>query len=223
MFASLIGYLNAVECTVKSFLGCVLILIVSFSSAFSKSDTLDVVYLKDGTIIHGVIEKQQPEHSVIIKTVDGKLLEIQMDQILKIEREVQAEFLKTAIPARKSPALAGALSLVFPGAGQFYNGDVGKGLAQDALVGVGLALILAESHKDSFGEQNETFKSIGIAMVGGAWIWSIIDAPISANKKNKKLQIQSGHLLEFESGKSLIGVDAGYIRNSLGGKITYHF
>jgi len=63
---------------------------------------------------------------------------------------------------RKEPALALVLSLMLPGVGQIYNGDVGKGIAM--MLGFWVLIW--------FG--------IGI----GFWIWSMIDAYQSAQNIN---------------------------------------
>ncbi|MDZ8091723.1 MAG: zinc-ribbon domain-containing protein [Nostoc sp. DedQUE05] len=62
-------------------------------------------------------------------------------------------------PQGKDPILAAILSFILPGIaiGQFYNGDVKKGLVM--LVG---AIILGSTD----------FKIMGIAI----WVWSVIDA-----------------------------------------------
>lgn len=63
----------------------------------------------------------------------------------------------------KDPILAAILSFILPGIaiGQFYNGDVKKGLVM--LVG---AIILGSTG----------FKVLGIAIWVWPWVWSIIDA-----------------------------------------------
>ena len=61
-------------------------------------------------------------------------------------------------------------------------------------------------------------------MVAGGFLWSLIDAPISASKKNKALtQNKYGHILEFHSGKQVVGIDLGYYGFNLAGQVTRHF
>ena len=129
---------------------------------------------------------------------------------------------------RKSPELAFVLSLIFPGAGQFYNVDVRKGLTQELLIAGGLVLVFSErnlvSSRNSGGFGLGTQNIVGLTIVAGGYLWSLIDAPISAFKKNNVLeQNQYGHLLEFHGGKQVVGIDLGYYGSNLGGKITLHF
>jgi hypothetical protein len=55
--------------------------------AFSQKGNKDVVYLKNGTIIHGIIIKQVPNKSLSIETKDNYILFFQQDEIEKIATE----------------------------------------------------------------------------------------------------------------------------------------
>lgn len=162
-----------------------------------------------------------PNVSVKIKLQNGIVYIYPMDEVRKIVR-------KEAPKTRKSPALAFVLSLIFPGGGQFYNGDVGKGITQELLIAGGLVLVISEANKNpaQFGldTRKPAFRIVGITMVAGGVLWSLVDAPISASKKNKMLaQDQYGHLLEFHSGKHVVGLDLSYYGSNLAGKVTFHF
>ncbi len=65
------------------------------------------------------------------------------------------------IQSPRNPGLALALSLIVPGAGQFYNGQIGKGVI--TLVAYFISWIA-------------TVIVIGFFGVFGIWIWSMIDA-----------------------------------------------
>ncbi len=90
---------------------------------------------------------------------------------------------------RKSPATAFVLSLVggatfLPGLGQHYNGEHNKGLLMGAVWFTGWFIAAGTADRDS----EKTGQAIGLPLVFGAFIWSCIDAPISANKINKRLR-----------------------------------
>ena len=191
------------------------------ASTFSQEETQDVIYLENGSVVKGTIVELTPNVSVKIKLHDGIVYIYPMDEVRKIVR-------KEAPKERKSPELAFVLSLIFPGGGQFYNGDVSKGITQQLLIAGGLVLVISEANKNSVGSRgdsrNSTFRMVGISMIAGGYLWSLIDAPTSASKKNKILeQNQYGHLLEFHSGKHVVGFDLGYYGSNLGGKLTLHF
>ena len=190
------------------------------ASTFSQGERQDIIYLENGSVVKGIIVELVPNVSVKIKLQDGIVYIYPMDEVRKIIR-------KEAPKERKSPELAFVLSLIFPGGGQFYNGDISKGITQQLLIAAGLVLVISEATKNRGGfidTRNSTFKIVGITMVAGGVLWSLIDAPISASKKNKMLaQNQYGHLLEFQSGKHVVGFDLGYYGSNLAGKLTLHF
>ena len=191
------------------------------ASTFSQEEIQDVIYLENGSVVRGTIVELVSNVSVKIKLQDGIVYIYPMDEVRKIVS-------KEAPKARKSPELAFVLSLIFPGGGQFYNGDVSKGLTQQLLIAGGLVLVISETTGNpsqyELDTRNPTFRIVGITMIAGGVLWSLIDAPISASKKNKMLaQNQYGHLLEFHSGKHVVGLDLSFYGSNLAGKVTFHF
>ncbi|MDO6599890.1 hypothetical protein [Tenacibaculum sp. 1_MG-2023] len=66
----------------------ILLLILFISTfSFSQSQTRDVVYLKNGSIIKGTITEMNPSENLKIKTGDGSLFVYKMSEILKMEKE----------------------------------------------------------------------------------------------------------------------------------------
>jgi TM2 domain-containing membrane protein YozV len=94
-----------------------------------------------------------------------------------------AAFTQTGAPSyrRKSPFLAWFLSWVYPGIGQFYNGRIGKGIAMTTLATGGLGLCIA-----AFEEDNDNLGATGVLITVGTALWSMIDAPISAARINRR-------------------------------------
>jgi len=99
----------------------------------------------------------------------------------------------------KSPGIAWGLSFLVPGVGQFYNGQVGKGIGflVTSMVSVGLGAGLAAnatttSYDRYLGYYEEVDEEMILAaglcyvIYLGTWIWAQIDAPISAGKLNRK-------------------------------------
>lgn len=79
----------------------------------------------------------------------------------------------------KSPFYSLVLSSFFPGIGQYYNGDIGKGFIQDLLF-VGGLLITSE-------DRNQNYYLLGRTILFGTWLWSIVDALVSAIENNNKI------------------------------------
>jgi len=127
---------------------------------------------------------------------------------------------------RKSPTTAFILSLIggatfVPGLGQHYNGEHNKGFRIGAVWLAGWFIAAGTVDRDS----EKTGQAIGLPLVFGAFIWSCIDAPLSANKINKSLQEQNnyGHLLEFNNIHYVWGIDLSIAENFKGTKLTVHF
>lgn len=63
-----------------------LLLFISFIT-FGQNQTVDVLYLKNGSIIKGSITEMNPTTGIKIKTSDGSLFVYTMDEVLKTEKE----------------------------------------------------------------------------------------------------------------------------------------
>jgi hypothetical protein len=93
----------------------------------------------------------------------------------------------------KDPAAAVMFSVIFPGGGQFYNGSVGKGILFFVLeVGGGVALASGASNNcdNGFGSScasNPTLEYVGLGVVVGSWIGSLVDACGTAHRHNRNL------------------------------------
>jgi len=184
------------------------VVILLLSSEFAASQTFqDVVYLKNGSMIKGMIIEQIPGQSLKIQTSDGSVFVYSMDEVVKITKEAAQQSNAQGSANPKSPVLSFVLSWLLPGVGQFYNGDTGKGFIQ--LVGAAAgwtAFFVAypgegyESYTywDAWNEEyvtrydypetgNGTISNIGLGVAIACHLWSMIDAPISATKKNKKI------------------------------------
>jgi hypothetical protein len=86
---------------------------------------------------------------------------------------------------RKEPVLAGFLSYLIPGAGQIYNKDYEKALGIVAVMAYSGVMAYQGS---AVGNETTTF----IAAFGyvGTYVYSFIDAIVSAKKINKAIQLQ---------------------------------
>jgi len=70
----------------KKYLALLLLALITTLS-FGQSNYQDVVYLKNGSIIRGVIIEQIPNKSIKIKTADSSVIVYQMDEIEKSTKE----------------------------------------------------------------------------------------------------------------------------------------
>ncbi len=134
--------------------------------------------------------------------------------------------------ATKSPLLAGSLSLILPGAGQFYNGHTGKGIGVLGAAGVALFLIVdgsvdtAESvvFYDDNLDDGLGQVALGSIILAGAYAYSVVDAVKSANSINREAEhSQFGHLFELEQGDKVVGFDVTAIDRKPGVAFSLHF
>ncbi len=94
----------------------------------------------------------------------------------------------------KSPFLAFILSYIFPGVGQFYNGEIVKGLLfmGGITTGVGIAVLgVGDSEHES--TVNKPLVYTGFAIAAIVEIWQLIDAPVSASRINRERRMKIGN------------------------------
>ncbi len=184
----------------------------------------DVVYLKDGSIIRGMITEQRPGVSVLIRTRDGNTLRYTMDRIERMTKEPivgvrQGESLQFGnTVGRKDPAVAFVLSLLIVGGGQGYNGQWGKAGAMFAGEVVGLGLMFGGvTSCDYYSCGSSSTAGIGALIFVGSALWSIIDAPMSAsaiNRRNQRISVgPSLQPLKLASGGTALGISVLKLRH----------
>ena len=144
----------------------------------------EVVYLKNGGILRGVIIEQVPNTSLKIQMRDKSIIACRYDEVERITKENVYTNEGTTI-ARK-PALAWMWSFFFPGAGQIYNGQNLKGVLM-MISGIILTQFRGDiSHLMWEVFDGEIGSIITFILVLLLWIWSQIDAPVMANKLNNR-------------------------------------
>lgn len=117
------------------------------------------------------------------------------DNLILTQQTLDAESIlfsaKGETQSKKSPWLAFGLSIFYPGLGQLYNGEYGKALLMGGLGTVGLGLFaLAAMSTDFDSESNPDYIGVmlysGVVIGGGAYLWSLINAPIAAGNINEQ-------------------------------------
>jgi hypothetical protein len=134
----------------------------------------DVVTTKDSTEFKGRIVEEAPGSHLVIRTMGGEVDTISWDNVGVIRR---GEW-----PGKKSPWLAWGLSFVLlPGMGQFYNGDVGKGIAF-SVVGLASTVMMIAGEESS----DDALGALGGMLFLGSWIASWVEAPIRSSAINRQ-------------------------------------
>lgn len=161
-------------------------------SAAQTQEMEDVVYLKDGTVVRGMITEQRPGEYLLIQTRDRNVFRFAFDQIERITKEaVPVQFSaapRSAAPVMvKSPGTALGLSFLFTGLGQFYNNEPAKGVLH-LVVGVLAAGTMLAGVEDCYAWEEFDCSTFTIGAVGvvGTKIWTMWDAYASANRINRE-------------------------------------
>ena len=193
------------------------------ATSVAASQLEDVIYLKDGTVVHGTIIDRNPGQSLRIRTADNRVLTYSAQQIFKVTRQPTA----TSEGRRREPSVAGCLSCIIPGLGQIYNGEPAKGCLQFGMFSGGMTFAFfagwAEFYNSFGGGSSDSsnaaiYGSLAVAAFG--WLWSVIDATETAkaiNDRNSKNRL--GHLMEFND----IGIGSIVGRDLYGARVTLRF
>ena len=96
--------------------------IAKITQAHANDNTEDVVYLKNGSVVRGQIIEHVAGKFVRVRTLGGSVFVFDESEIDVIKKEPQM-----AIRKRKDPILAVVMSIVVPGSGHFYTGDIEAG------------------------------------------------------------------------------------------------
>ena len=128
----------------------------------------------------------------------------------------------------KSPSTAFACSFFLPGLGQYYNEQPVKGLLQEMIVFGGAVFYEAGYQKRSswnYYEYNNSveLRTYGIIMIVGGWLWSIIDAPTSASRINRKLARNYNYSTLYENEHIRISLNPINQDSYVGGKLAVEF
>ena len=104
----------------KKYIGLVLLSLIA-TFGFAQGNYQDVVYLKNGSVIRGIIIEQVPNKSLKIETADRSVFVYQMDEIEKLVKEPSKS---NSVAEGLEPGYKGILEagfLIGVGDGEGYN------------------------------------------------------------------------------------------------------
>ena len=138
--------------------------------------------------------------------------------------------IEKSYPNHKSPWLAFGLAIMFPGLGQVYNGEYGKLaiLYGAAALGAGIGAVAIANSSWGTSKPEPAYVTpllgIGIGLISGAWLWSIIDAPIATNNiNNENRQISFLNMGLINEQEYRINILAGLNKNKFSLKLTMNY
>jgi hypothetical protein len=151
-------------------------------------------------------------------------------------KEVRASLVVVDVPGKKNSSQAFLMSACCPGLGQYYNGEPLKGLAMQAGFIGGVVMMVTSGigdkktydpvRQDSVNKTNLTgYFPVGISLYTLSYFWSMIDAPISANRINKRKlkELREGHLLEFRNERYVLGLDLAPRKRGFEARASLYF
>lgn len=119
------------------------------------------------------------------------------------------------IPSEKNPATAFLYSLILPGLGQMYNEEVGSGflLMFCSVTGFTITYFTSESvNKNSSNVENVALFYVGAIIYTFSFLYSIIDAPITAKKITEESRYKNARRIkrlsnDFGDSKNNLSLD----------------
>ena len=133
--------------------GVLLVCILCFNNASAQNIlTEDVVYLKNGAVLRGIIISKMPNPRVKIVTREGNTLIYPMQDIRKITRE--PVHMKRTKNQGTALVISLGVGILADGAGQWYNGDIKKGFIffGSSLLGTGMIVKAINDNKKIAGK-----------------------------------------------------------------------
>lgn len=189
----------------KKLILLLIIIVTSIGSSISQETMRDVVYLKNGSIIKGIIVEQIPNVSIKIKTADDNIFKYNMEEVEKITKEdayTYNRYSNNRAIQHKSPGLAFLCSFLIPGLGQMV-------INEQYLKGTGMLVGCIAGSTLMFATGDDVLMAIGSVIYLGTYIWSMVDAPVTAAAINRR-----NGLARIKIGKGYMGVEPTMVANS---------
>ena len=171
------------------------------TKTFAQQNMIDVLYLKNGSIIRGYVIEQIPNKHIKIQTKDGSIFVFKMDEVIKtikeidqnkinksekLENELRNEVIINRIRSRKNFDLIG-LILVY---GLTIVGDlsIGNGLDYPIILIPGLGPVIASGQvdEDKYINPNNADRDQTLFLISGIIQTAfIIDYIVSSKEENR--------------------------------------
>ena len=218
----------------------ILVLSVFTTKALARTQMLDVIHLTNGSVVVGEIIEIIPNQTVKLKTLvldnsyqgifflqepdEGELKIYPFEQIEKMSKiEVKFRNRTTAtVRAALLPSIP-FLYPIFPGWGQFYNGQQDKGIGFLILSVSGIFIMFSGFDDDP---PDNVTAATGASIIIGSYIWSVIDANLSAKKINQSSnqKIEALKQKKHQSQDAPISLNLNYLpREGMMASYNYRF
>lgn len=176
-------------------------------SVIQAQNLQEVVYLKNGSIVRGVIIEQIPNKSLKIQTADGSIFAYQMDEVEKITKEVSQNTYNT----RKTTVYKN------DGLTAGYRGFIDLGYT----IGTGTFGEDRIEFSTSHGYQFNPYIYAGIG-VGGHYYFDseVFEIPIFAHVRSEFLKNDISPFVDFKIGYTVYDVTGFYMTPAVGCRLA---
>ena len=205
----------------------VLVLSLFTTKALAKTQMLDVIHLTDGGVVVGEIIEIIPNQTVKLKTHvldnsyqgifflqepdEGELKIYPFEQIEKMSK-IKVKFRNRTTATVRAALLPSIPFLypIFPGWGQFYNGQQDKGIGF-LILSISGIFIMSSGFEDD--PPDNVTAATGASIIIGSYIWSVIDANLSAKKINQSSnqKIEALKQKKYQSQDAPTSLNLNYI------------
>ena len=218
----------------------VLVLSLFTTKALAKTQMLDVIHLTDGGVVVGEIIEIIPNQTVKLKTHvldnsyqgifflqepdEGELKIYPFEQIEKMSK-IKVKFRNRTTATVRAALLPSIPFLypIFPGWGQFYNGQQDKGIGF-LILSISGIFIMSSGFEDD--PPDNVTAATGASIIIGSYIWSVIDANLSAKKINQSSnqKIEALKQKKHQSQDAPISLNLNYLpREGMMASYNYRF
>lgn len=165
----------------------------------------EVVYLKNGSIINGIVIEQVPNESLKIQTVDGSIYVYKMSEVEKIAKE--------AIPQNYNGFSSNGMGRNTDNIAKGYKGFVDFGYA----LGVGYWELDRVEFTTAHGYQFNPYLFGGIGFgVNYYTVPELCNLPIFANIRANLLDARITPFVDFRIGYSVLNIAGLYLAPTVG-------
>ena len=171
------------------------------NSIRNVAETLAGNKIKSSTYSKSQIQAQNNiSHGTDIK--EWEMMGITREEYIEFKRSgmIRNEWIRKNInKIGKNPSIALLLSFFIPGAGQYYNGDITRGIIQEislitCIIVIPFSIgqsdeyrVREDGSKQLMGEEFNVLAYLSWGAAAGIWVWSWLDARNSSIKHNKEL------------------------------------
>ncbi len=189
-----------------------LLVALCLCASVALAQTIEIVHLKNGSRIRGIITEQVPNKHLKIQTSDGNLFVYTFDEVEKITKELPGQEPVSAFGNRRNNAYASSFRPHYEG-GVDFGYSIGVGKADEAAGGMGRASF-STTHGCRLIPELYVGAGLGVDCYHG---WDTYGMPIFADFRGNFARLAVKPFLNFRIGYSVDSIVKGlYFSPSIG-------